>query len=578
MTYRPPSVEITQTQVTTSVNAVIADLTSGIIGAAYKVVPQDEVNYDFIEISPTGTGIGPAGTGIGISLKETQSELLSANDGLLLDPNSVFVEFVSQVGETIPFTGTLTVVDNTVVLTLPDGKTAADVFPRALDAQNKQYRPRISYRAMYTKRNRETLIQTIDDVKQSVGDNLTTINPLGFAASLVLANSPASFMVYPTVSNDSAGFSEALDSLESSDVYSVSVLTQDSVTTLGLVKQWVTSRSLPENSRPTKLYFSPKIVWYVDGVASSDSQLAVTFDSSYATYNEAFEFPLYKLKKTDKKITAEGIAAAATQCLDRRVTYVHPDMSWVRETRHVAQLKPAYVEAVSEVSGGKAVLAASLTLSDGTVYPAGTIVNTAVYNKLISLNAQGKPLLSNFSAVSVYVPVPGYMEATKQAALVSALNPSDPKTGVPTYGTNKIDFSENFFGEEYTNIIAGGGNTVISQITASVLPSSRHHLSTDMTTTESREDNITHQVDCVSINLKIGLRGLVGRWKQNAKYYKILEATLRSYADEFKAKEFAKDVQILEVKQSTVSPDKVLVVTKVLPFYAANYIDLQVQY
>ena len=563
MSYRPPGVEFTQVQDTLNVSAVISDLMSGIVGPAYNVVELGDFNYSYISVNASGVDAGKFTVNL--------SGLDDVN--LELDEDSIYAEFLARTGETIPFTGTKTVSGNTVKFTADSAifTHLTDAVPSGTNPDMRQYKPRIAYRALYTKRNHETAVTVLDDVLYSAG-KFSTINPLGFAAYVMLLNSPASFMIYPTVGTADGDFTDAFESLANSDVYAVAPLSQvDDV--FASAKTWALDRSLPANSRPTKIYFSPKTVWFDDNgnQLTGGNQLAADpgFDVS------PFEFPLYKLSKTSKLKTAEGIAAASAQILERRISRIHPDLGWVLESRHFLQTDPTYVQATSDVEGGECVLASTITLVDGTVCLAGTVITADVFNTFKPVS--GVQNLTNFT-LNVYTPVAGYYLAVQQAALVSALNPSDPKTQQPVSGIAKLDFSENFFGSDYTNVIAGGGTNVIVQPTLSVLPASRHHLTTDMSSIQTAEDNILHQLDVVTINFRIALKPLTGRYKQNARYYKLLRATLNAYAEAFKLKEYALDIQIVEVKQSITEPDKILVTMRVLPYYAANYIDVTILY
>lgn len=553
--YREPSVNITQVQETLTVNAGITDLMSGIIGPSYDVIELDDYIYPWnttasgtIPITLSGVTVDECGT-----IKE-------------IDEDSIYVEFVTKTGTLIPFTGSLSVTDNIATLTDSNNDLSGYRGSGTLEG----FRPKVAYRAQFIDRYKETFISTTEDVQNSVGRPVLE-NPLGFASKIMLQNSNAEFMVYPTKLDGSAqDFTSAMDALENSTVYAFAPLTQDKDNTIPDFVQWTKDRSLPENGHPSKLYVSPKIVWYkADGSAATGKQLEVVDGTHSQT---KFSFVVDQLDTTAKLYTAQNIAAMNGQTLEKRVSSIYPDMGWILVEKNILQLEPGFVAHISDVDGGMAVLARTVILTTKEILHAGTIVNDTIWEQLID-----KTLFAD-NKVSVWYPVSGYYLAVQQAALVSALSPSEPKTQQPVSGIQKISYSETYFGKEYTNIIAGGGTNVIVQPTLSVLPASRHHMTTDATTTQTREDNIVHQVDVVTMNYIMALRPLVGRYKQTNRFYKLLRAILTAYAEQFKQKDYIKDIQILEVKQDPNTPDKVLVVLRVLPFYAANYIDVTIYY
>lgn len=555
--YREPSVNITQVQETVTINAGITDFMAGIIGPSYDLVELNDWQYEWITTSGTTMSITLSG--------------IEANDtAKTIDANSVFVEMVTKTGTIIPFTGTITVNSGGNIITLSSGtQTLAQMLPNMGNGNLLGYRPKVSYRALYKDRYNETFVSTSQDAANSIG-KFVIENPLGFASSLMLQNTRGTFMVYPIKSNDAAGYTDARERLENSNVYAFAPLSQDKDSILPSFVAWTKDRSTPEKGHPTKLYMSPKILWYDStGTVAASRQLGVTPDSKTQT---KFSFALDQLGPTGRLRTAQNIAAMNGQILERRVSSIYPDMAWIQLERNVLQCNPAFVAHITDVTGGMAVLARTIVLLDGDILHAGTIIDGTQYLKLVDKTKYAD------NTVLVWYPVAGSYLAVQQAALVSALNPSEPKTQQPVSGIGKIPYSENFFGKENTNTIAGGGTNVIVQPTLSVLPASRHHMTTDATTTQTREDNIVHQIDIVTINYITALRGLVGRFKQTPKYFKLLRAILTAYAEQFKLKEYIKDLQILEVKEDPNTPDKVLVVLRVTPFYAANYIDVTIFY
>jgi len=565
-TYREPGVEITQVQETVTVNAGISDLKSGIVGPAYKVVDLTDFTYEWL--SKTG-----------VEKTLTLTSISGVEDGTVIDESSIIVEFVSRTNEIIPFYPAGSNGATLDVSSLPSivfQKTGGaddieDILPLLVSGTPEvlsAYRPKIAYRAQYVNKKVENTIATTEDLLNNTG-KASSLNPLGFAANVMYQNSPNEFSVFAISGTEDINYNEARDFLDFSDTYAFAVLTQKKSEILNGYVNWVKDRSLPVNGYPSKLYMNTVTPWYKD---ASNSASVEQLEDITGIDPTNFLFSVDQIPSSGRGKTAEVTAAGNAQILSKRVSSLHPDMGWISEKRNVLQTNPAYVLATSEVAGGKCVLDESIKLLDGTLYSKGTIINTTVYNNLVDTTKFNK------SEVIVLVPVAGYILAVQRAALTSALNPSTPKTGYPVSGINKLSYTENFFGKTNTNVIAGGGTEVMIQPTIGVLPTSRHHLTTDITSTQTKEDNVVHQVDVVTINYKQALRKLAGKYKQDAKYYKLLRATLTAYAESFVLKGYCKKLEVLEVIQDATEPDKVKVTLRITPFYAANYIDVTIFY
>jgi hypothetical protein len=120
--------------------------------------------------------------------------------------------------------------------------------------------------------------------------------------------------------------------------------------------------------------------------------------------------------------------------------------------------------------------------------------------------------------------------------------------------------------------MAGGGTYILIQDAIGAPVSSRHQLSTDLTSIETRELSITKVVDFVAKFLRVSVRKFIGVNVINKDLLDSLGTTIHA------ALKFLEEVGVLngsninQIVQDTTNPDTVLVdVTLDVPF-PCNYI------
>lgn len=109
--------------------------------------------------------------------------------------------------------------------------------------------------------------------------------------------------------------------------------------------------------------------------------------------------------------------------------------------------------------------------------------------------------------------VPSYMWQTYWTAMLAASESiSLPHTnvGVNTFFTESVFPSAEFKDEEILDIIASGGIEIVKQDTPTSPLYSRHQLTTDMTSVNTREQSVVHQFDYAGMVLLLNFEKLVG--------------------------------------------------------------------
>jgi hypothetical protein len=169
--------------------------------------------------------------------------------------------------------------------------------------------------------------------------------------------------------------------------------------------------------------------------------------------------------------------------------------------------------------------------------------------------------------------LPGYYLAAAVAALKSENAPSQPMTNVPLPISTQLFFTSDYFKPSLLDLIAGGGNYILVQITPDSLPYSRQQLSTDTTSVETQEFSITTAVDWFAKFSRDQLRPFIGRFNITPNYLAQVKGVQGSVINKtVKVLKYLRDVKILEIGQDPENPSEVFEDLDVTVLYPANKI------
>ena len=532
LTYRRPGVEITQVQESTSPTLLAEDLKAVVIGEGYYVVDIDDYTY-----TTTYSGIQ---TDVTIQVPDTN--LISGT----IDSDSIFIDLIqktgAQAGQTVhlydstdhwtwiaPDTVRIAAdLDNGSVLTAASGFNNADIS--------------IGYRLLRTDLSDFLTFESISDIETQVGD-VDLLNPLGFAAFVALTNAQA--QVHGMAVGDATStvdHASALDTLALQEVYAMVPLDQNG--TIG--DQYTTHANAfsAATEKKERIVVMNRTINWADG-----NDDATTFAAS------------------DNAGTSRRLRANALARADSRTIWVHPDTCYVLVTAHLTTLRQDYIAtnlfADVTARGLFAKTASSIRLQDGTTILARTDITDNNWDRLAEDFA---------GELTAYVPVPAYYAAAAVAGQISGEAPEQGLTNLAMAGISFLRYSSDYFTETQLNNIAQGGNYILQQGSDAAPISSRHQLTTDMSTIELREVNIRKSLDFVAKFLRNALTPYIGRYNITAAFLKLATSVCNGAGLFLKREGVINDFKVTTIEQDTVNPDTVRVEFRVLVKYPVNYI------
>lgn len=537
MGYVKPGVEITQVQRSFSPTLISPDLAAVVIGPAYKIVPSEgDGSYSYSKFT-AGMTITLSGVSSGDTVYKT-------------DASSIYMDLVMTSGTSA---GSRLHIDHTQISGIVDGTNTFTVSTGIASSTWNGASVYVGYRALNMDPQLDGLltIGSLSDIDAKFGGNQVQIdNPLVFGISLAMANTLTTvnavnikYDEFASVTGSGTLSSEhirARNILETREVYAVAPLTYDS-TEVGNYISHVNNMSVATEKKERILFYGPEITWYNTGGS-------VVTDPSQA----------------DKTLTAQNIRDAATAVGMKRAFRCFPDVMYFKEgNRQVQKLKPTYIASIYGMGTTEyAILAKSYTLANGTTYQSGTIITETVY---AALKAD-----TTYYQFDAYIPVPGSFFAAMVAGQVSGQLPEQGHTNLPIAGPAMLKYSTDFFTESQLNIIAAGGVYIMTEVGGTVF--CRHQLSTDMTSIERRELNITKSVDYTAKYIRNVVAGYIGRSLITPAFLTVLAAILSGLGTTLKKEGRLNDFKVTGIKQDEVSKDTVRVSIEILPKYPVNYI------
>ena len=493
MAYVKPGIEVTQVQGTSSPILTEPTLNATVVGKAFYIqdIAEDEAVWSTtysgvsasISLSDFGNGYENVETGDGSLVYVDIQSTAGANVGqvLHLKPSDHFS--VSEGGSaTVTLSGSLTVGGAAI--------TAGTV--------------RVGYRAKKADSEGFKQLNSLDTIKTELGEPVSW-NPLSYAANLCQANSAS---IVTSFGTDDADGTDTLANLGLHDTYALAFIDDDVSKTL--IKAHCETYSNATNKKERVAFVSSQIAW-----------------------RDASEWPA---GATAKNNTASDVRDANSAVSSKRVFSVHPDLAFIRETRHVSTISPAFLAASFDhvFSGTLATynatceLVSTVTLNNGTKYLAGTKVTEAIAE---AMRADG--------------------------------------------GLAKTHGSQDFFSESDLNIMAEGGTYIMTQDTPSGPIFSRHQMSTDVTSVAKRELSITKALDFTAKFIRKGLKPYIGVNVISPAFLKLLQSVLVSQGLFLVRDGVLNDFKVTSVAQDGSSKDTINVEINVLVKYPVNYIKIK---
>ena len=169
--------------------------------------------------------------------------------------------------------------------------------------------------------------------------------------------------------------------------------------------------------------------------------------------------------------------------------------------------------------------------------------------------------------------MPGYFLAAAVAGQKSENRPSQPNTNLPLNINTELKFSNTYFRPEFLDIIASGGTYILVQDTPESFPFSRHQLTTDVTSIETREFSITTAIDFFAKFLRTQLKPFIGRFNITDNYLAQIKGVAQAAARKtvFTFRDL-REIKIRKIEQDTDQPDTIILDLDITPLFPANFI------
>jgi hypothetical protein len=170
--------------------------------------------------------------------------------------------------------------------------------------------------------------------------------------------------------------------------------------------------------------------------------------------------------------------------------------------------------------------------------------------------------------------IKGYYACAAIAGMVGQLAPQQPFTNYPITGFTRVYGSNDVFTTRQMNIGAAGGTYWVVQEVAGGSLSTRHQLTTDLTSIEKRELSITKVVDFVAKFMRAGLRSFIGKFNITQSFLDTLSTVVQGQLGFLVEAGVLIGGDLNNIVQDESAPDTVLIdVTLDVP-YPCNYIRL----
>jgi len=114
------------------------------------------------------------------------------------------------------------------------------------------------------------------------------------------------------------------------------------------------------------------------------------------------------------------------------------------------------------------------------------------------------------SSVTAVESIPSYFASCSISGQVSQWKASQPHTNTPVLGLSGLVGSTGYLSETALQVIAAGGTWILEQVNENAFVTTRHQLTTDISTVEKREYSITKQVDYGAFVMRLYLEPLIG--------------------------------------------------------------------
>ena len=426
------------------------------------------------------------------------------------------------------------------------------------------------------------------DLDASLGP-INQKNPLALGLSMAMLNAPtievSGFGVAETSKNAPDGtldgYAEAFDWLEASEVYAIAPLTQDET-----VHQ-TASTHVSALSAAAKKKERMAVVAGKEPSHKAPTTIASGLDGETTNVAQEFQVPLGEANIV-QELTDLGLA--------------DPQNPTVSDAIYLVTQTSARKFSVSGVTAGNVVTVrktfadgenddnfyttddfpTSLLNEDWTMYQRGAAITdkTDIVTAMQAIaSAYGNRRLVWVQPENCLITIDGLNQTVGShfacAAIVGQIaqqNPSQPLTNFPVAGLVGVQGSHDKYSETQLSIGAGGGVYWLIQDADGAPVISRHQLTTDLSSVETRELSILKSIDFTAKFLRGSLKRFVGRYVITDQLLNMLGIVAQGVFDLLRDSGVIAGGDVTKVVADSTQPDKVLLDVEIKALYPCNTI------
>lgn len=427
----------------------------------------------------------------------------------------------------------------------------------------------------------------LDELEDAIGP-VTPDNPLAFGMFCAMQNAgdtTISGIGVPSTSagqpdGTTAGYQKCWDFLESKEVYGVAPMTHDSdIISAGQTHIDTMSASTMKGER-ILIFHQGLPTREEDDIASSgtdgDKITDTTFDTKDATLSQSLL--ALGLDPTNLAVADGVFLNIATNTYNYNITGSITDGTIVTvNTSFGAGENDDAFYSTSDLTG--------LTLISETysVKVRGATISDSKDTEIDTVVARGESWadrrmwMLQFDQVGATVDgvdqlVDGYYVAAAKAGMVAGYVPSTPFTNLSIAGFTRVTGSNDRYSTTQLDEGAAGGADWIIQEGSGAALTSRHQLTTDLTSVETREQSIVKAIDYCAKFIRGGLRQYIGKFNITQAFIDTLSAVVQGQLRWLIENGVIAGADLNNILQDEDNPDTVLVDITVEALYPCNYI------
>jgi hypothetical protein len=425
---------------------------------------------------------------------------------------------------------------------------------------------------------------------------VTADNPLGLAMYFQLINAPGvtckgmgiSDVTAAAPEGTSAAYTEVSEYIESEEVYAIAPLTHDE-TIFAILVTHVDYMSAAAQKGERILLCNPDVPsravnTVVDSGTSADTtatsnELVLDSNPEQALIDNGIDpsGPIDEDEDLFVEITVEqvlrryNVSAVNGTLVTFRTSFsaeFNTD-SYYTETDLTETLVNA--DWSMQIRGAELVIAGSSLPDKDLISETVAAQATAIDNRRV-VRVFPDSIVASLSGTSEILD--GYYACAAMTGMIANQQPQQGFTNLPMTGFTAVQGSNDTYSTSQLNVMAGGGAYVLVQDVEGGPVTSRHQLTTDLTSIESRELSITKVVDYVAKFMRTGLRNFIGTFNITQPFLDTLSTVIQGMLAFLEEGGVILGGDLNNLVQDTTNPDTVLIdVTLDIP-YPCNYIRL----